>query len=109
MRCVNRSSTRFPIRIDSRPGILSGEAGRAAYDTIVRAVKDAQERRVDAIATAPVNKEAFRWPVFPWHGHTDLLAHLTGAPHVAMMFESAGAAGRARDHSHSAGGGAAAR
>src|SRR5207237_1940121 len=24
----------------------------------------------------------------PWNGHTDLLAHLTGASHVAMMFYS---------------------
>ena len=24
----------------------------------------------------------------PWRGHTDLLAHLTGSPFVAMMFES---------------------
>jgi 4-hydroxythreonine-4-phosphate dehydrogenase len=70
------------------PGILTGEAGRAAYDTIVRAVQDAQERRVDAIATAPVNKEAFRLADLPWNGHTDLLAHLTSAPHVAMLFES---------------------
>jgi 4-hydroxythreonine-4-phosphate dehydrogenase len=70
------------------PGILTGEAGRAAYDAIVRAVTDAQERRVDAIATAPVNKEAFRMAGLPWNGHTDLLAHLTGASHVAMLFES---------------------
>ena len=41
-----------------------------------------------AIATAPVNKEAFRLAGLPWSGHTDLLAHLTGAPHVAMMFYS---------------------
>ena len=33
---------------------------------------------VDAIATAPVNKEAFRLAGLPWSGHTDLLAHLTG-------------------------------
>jgi 4-hydroxythreonine-4-phosphate dehydrogenase len=69
-------------------GVLTGEAGRAAYDTIVRAVEDAQQQRVDGIATAPVNKEAFRLAGLPWHGHTDLLAHLTGAPHVAMMFQS---------------------
>jgi 4-hydroxythreonine-4-phosphate dehydrogenase len=43
---------------------------------------------VDAIATAPVNKEAFRLAGLPWTGHTDLLAHLTGAPHVAMLFYS---------------------
>ena len=46
------------------------------------------QRRVDAIATAPVNKEAFRLAGLPWSGHTDLLAHLTGASHVAMMFYS---------------------
>jgi 4-hydroxythreonine-4-phosphate dehydrogenase len=43
---------------------------------------------VDAIATAPINKEAFRLAGLPWSGHTDLLAHLTGSPHVAMMFYS---------------------
>src|SRR5919204_2057423 len=69
-------------------GVLSGAAGRAAYETIVRAVDDAREGRVDAIATAPVNKEAFRLAGLPWAGHTDLLAHLTGAQHVAMMFHS---------------------
>ncbi len=70
------------------PGVLSAAAGRAAYDVIVRAVDDAQRRVVDGIATAPVNKEAFRLAGLPWAGHTDLLAHLTGAPHVAMMFHS---------------------
>jgi 4-hydroxythreonine-4-phosphate dehydrogenase len=70
------------------PGRLSAAAGRAAYDTIVRAVDDAMHGAVDAIATAPINKEAFRLAGLPWHGHTDLLAHLTGAERVAMMFES---------------------
>jgi 4-hydroxythreonine-4-phosphate dehydrogenase len=70
------------------PGVLSADAGRAAYDTIVRAVADAQTHGVDAIATAPVNKEAFRLAGLPWSGHTDLLAHLTGARDVAMMFHS---------------------
>jgi 4-hydroxythreonine-4-phosphate dehydrogenase len=71
-----------------RPGVLSADAGRAAYDAIVRAVSDAQRGVVDAVATAPVNKEAFRLAGLPWSGHTDLLAHLTAAPHVAMMFYS---------------------
>ena len=39
-----------------------------------------------AIATAPINKEAFALAGLPWHGHTELLAHLTGASSVAMMF-----------------------
>jgi 4-hydroxythreonine-4-phosphate dehydrogenase len=70
------------------PGVLDGRAGRASYDVIVRAVRDAQAGRVDGVATAPVNKEAFRLAGLDWAGHTDLLAHLTGAAQVAMMFYS---------------------
>jgi 4-hydroxythreonine-4-phosphate dehydrogenase len=70
------------------PGVLSAEAGKAAYELIVAAVRDAKAGVVDAIATAPVNKLAFARAGLPWKGHTDLLAHLTGAPQVAMMFWS---------------------
>ena len=68
------------------PGMLSADAGRAAYDAIVRAVADARGGTIDAIATAPINKEAFALAELPWKGHTDLLAHLTQTPRVAMMF-----------------------
>jgi 4-hydroxythreonine-4-phosphate dehydrogenase len=69
-------------------GRVSAEAGRAAYEAIVRAVEDAQGQRVAAIATAPINKEAFAAAGLPWKGHTDLLAHLTGASRGVMMFYS---------------------
>jgi 4-hydroxythreonine-4-phosphate dehydrogenase len=69
-------------------GRLSAEAGRSAYEAIVRAVEDAQQHKLDAIATAPINKEALRLAGLPWNGHTDLLAHLTAARDVAMMFYS---------------------
>jgi 4-hydroxythreonine-4-phosphate dehydrogenase len=69
-------------------GQLSAEGGRSAYEAIVRAVEDAQQKKVDAIATAPINKEALRLAGLPWNGHTDLLAHLTAARDVAMMFYS---------------------
>ena len=70
------------------PGELSAAAGQAAYDAIRAAVRDAQAGAVAAIATAPVNKLAFARAGLPWKGHTDLLAHLTGSPQVAMMFWS---------------------
>jgi 4-hydroxythreonine-4-phosphate dehydrogenase len=69
-------------------GRISAAAGRAAYDAIVRAVEDATRGVIDAIATAPINKEAFAAAGLPWPGHTDLLAHLTGAKRVAMMFHA---------------------
>jgi len=70
------------------PGELSAQAGQAAYETICAAVKDAQAGVVAAVATAPVNKLAFARAGLPWKGHTDLLAHLTGSAHAAMMFWS---------------------
>ena len=77
-----------PAAMTFAPGVLSAGAGRAAHDVIVRAVDDVRRGDVAAIATAPINKEAFRLAGLPWSGHTDLLAHLTGARDVAMMFHS---------------------
>jgi 4-hydroxythreonine-4-phosphate dehydrogenase len=71
-----------------RPGEVSPEAGRQAHAAIVKAVEDARASRVDAIATAPINKEAFALAGLPWPGHTELLQELTGAPRVAMMFHA---------------------
>jgi 4-hydroxythreonine-4-phosphate dehydrogenase len=70
------------------PGELSADAGRAAYECIVRAVNDARAQAVDAIATAPINKLAFARAGIPWKGHTDLLAHLCGVSQVAMLFHA---------------------
>jgi 4-hydroxythreonine-4-phosphate dehydrogenase len=67
-------------------GQVSAAAGRAAYEAIVAAVRDAQAGRVEAIATAPISKAAFAAAGLPWRGHTELLAALTGARSVAMMF-----------------------
>jgi 4-hydroxythreonine-4-phosphate dehydrogenase len=69
-------------------GVLSAEAGLAAYETIRAAVRDAVAGTVDGIATAPVNKLAFSRAGLRWKGHTDLLAELTHSPRVAMMFWS---------------------
>ena len=70
------------------PGRATAASGTAAYEAIDAAVRDAREGRVAAIATGPVSKEALAMAGYPWKGHTDLLAHLTGASRVAMMFWS---------------------
>jgi 4-hydroxythreonine-4-phosphate dehydrogenase len=70
------------------PGVLSAEAGLASYDVLCRAVADALAGKIDAIATAPINKHAWAMAGLPWKGHTDLLADLTDTPKVAMLFWS---------------------
>jgi 4-hydroxythreonine-4-phosphate dehydrogenase len=77
-----------PEGVQFTPGLLSGEAGQAAYEAICAAVRDAQAGSIAAIATAPINKLAFSKAGLPWKGHTDLLGHLTRSPRVAMMFWS---------------------
>lgn len=69
-------------------GRATAAGGQAAYDAIATAVGDALEKKIDAIATGPLSKEALAMAGHPWKGHTDLLAHLTGATRVAMMFWS---------------------
>ena len=69
-------------------GRIDAGAARAAYDAIVRATQDAMAAHVDAVVTAPINKEAFAAAGLPWRGHTDLLAHLCGVDDVVMMFWS---------------------
>lgn len=69
-------------------GTVDAASGQRAYDEVVRAVADCRAGRVDAIATAPINKAAFAAAGLPWRGHTDLLAHLCGVDDAAMMFWS---------------------
>ena len=66
-------------------GKLSAIAGEAAYQYLVVAAKLAMERKVGAICTAPLNKEALQAAGHKFPGHTELLAHLTGTPEVSMM------------------------
>jgi 4-hydroxythreonine-4-phosphate dehydrogenase len=66
-------------------GKVSPVAGEAAYRYIERAVKLAQEGEIDAICTAPINKEALNAAGHRYPGHTELLAQLTGTPEVSLM------------------------
>jgi 4-hydroxythreonine-4-phosphate dehydrogenase len=71
-------------------GRVSPEAGRAAAEAVLRAAADAKAGRVDALVTAPLNKESLRAAGYPWPGHTELLAEAAGSPDVAMLFVGGG-------------------
>jgi 4-hydroxythreonine-4-phosphate dehydrogenase len=66
-------------------GKLSPVAGDAAYQYIARAVALAEANDIDAICTAPLNKEALHAGGHKFPGHTEMLAHLTGVEEVSMM------------------------
>lgn len=61
------------------------ETGRAAAECILKAVDLALAGEVDAIATAPLNKEGLNLAGYAYPGHTELLAELTQTTDYAMM------------------------
>ena len=69
-------------------GELSAVAGHAAYEYIRVASELAVRGEVQAICTAPLNKEALHAAGHIYPGHTELLAHLTGTEEVSMMLSS---------------------
>jgi len=69
-------------------GELSAVAGDAAYKFIARAVELALAHEVDAICTAPLNKEALHAGGHLYPGHTEMLAELTGTDEVSMLLNA---------------------
>jgi len=66
-------------------GQISAAAGDAAYRFLERAIALAKDGAIDAICTAPLNKEALHKGGHIYPGHTEILAALTGTSDFAMM------------------------
>lgn len=66
-------------------GQVSAAGGEWAYRAVARACERVQAGLADAIVTAPLSKEALHLAGYPFEGHTELLAHLTGQRDAVMM------------------------
>ncbi len=69
-------------------GKISAAAGEAAYQYVVKAVELALAGKIAVIVTAPLNKAALHAAGHHFDGHTELLAHLTGAKSSFMLLAS---------------------
>ena len=67
-------------------GTVQSEAGCAAYAYLTRAIADALEGTIEAICTAPINKESLRAAGIPHLDHTAILSHQTGVRDVMTLF-----------------------
>ncbi|MFG6076581.1 D-threonate 4-phosphate dehydrogenase [Erwinia sp. OPT-41] len=68
-----------------KPGVVQVAAGDLAYRCVKRATELALAGEVQAIATAPLNKEALHSAGHLYPGHTELLAKLTDSKNYAMV------------------------
>ncbi len=77
-------------RITTKPsvfeaGILNPRAAAAAFKAIEMAAKLALSGEVQAIATAPINKEGMKQIGFPFPGHTEFFAEAAHEDDFGMM------------------------
>lgn len=69
-------------------GQISPPGGEAAYQYVVKAVELALADDIAVIVTAPLNKGAMHGAGHHFDGHTELLAHLSGAKSSFMLLAS---------------------
>jgi len=71
-------------------GESTKEAGKAAFASLERACKDIKAGLVNALVTAPINKENIQSEQFKFSGHTEYLASQFGGEHkdALMMMVS---------------------
>ena len=75
-----------PLTGALRLGENSAVGGAAAAEAVLAAARDALAGRVDALVTAPLNKESLAAAGHRWPGHTEMLAEAAGVSDVAMLF-----------------------
>jgi 4-hydroxythreonine-4-phosphate dehydrogenase len=71
-------------------GVAAAKSGEASVAFIRTAVRLAQTGCIDAIVTAPINKEAINLGGCHYPGHTELLTDLTDAQEAGMMIVGGG-------------------
>lgn len=73
-----------------RFGRVSAMCGRAAYEYIETCISMANARKVDAVTTTTINKEALKLAGVPYIGHTEIFGALTGTEDPLTIFEVRG-------------------
>ena len=87
---VFHAQGRFPD-VAFWPDTIGGQdVAGAVIGAIETAVKAAVSGKAAAVVTAPINKARLLAAGFPFAGHTEYLAELTGAPRAVMMLAGGG-------------------
>lgn len=66
-------------------GVVNANCGDAAFRCITAAIDDAMNKKLAAVVTGPINKEALNLAGHSFAGHTELFAHYTKTPNFAML------------------------
>lgn len=76
--------------LDLQLGKVQAMCGKAVYDYIAAATNLALHKEIDAIATAPINKESLKAGGVNFIGHTEIFGALCNVADPLTMFETCG-------------------
>ena len=68
-----------------KPGVVSKKSGLYSYKSFLRAIKLAKNKKVDAILTLPIHKEAWSKARVDYKGHTDMLRDIFKKDAIMML------------------------
>jgi len=70
------------------PGKASRESGKAAFTALKQACDELKEGLIDALVTAPIDKQTIHSDEFPFKGHTEYLTQFFGSNESLMFMVS---------------------
>lgn len=70
-----------PGKVDTDSGKISGNAVKLAIDLCLK-------KYFDSMVTLPVNKKSLNLGGYNYHGHTEMLSHLTSSKNIFMLMYS---------------------
>ena len=81
----------FPVlgSASVQPGKPTKRSASAMLGYVKEAVRMVCDKEAAAVVTGPINKAAAKKAGFDWPGHTEYIAHLTGAKEFCMMLGGA--------------------
>ncbi len=67
------------------PGIIDAKSGEYSYKSFIKAIELAKEKKVNAISTLPINKEAWGKAGLKYKGHTEVLRDIFQKNAIMML------------------------
>ena len=74
--------------LEIMPGKASKQSGKAAFTALKQACDELKEGVIDALVTAPIDKQSIHSEEFPFKGHTEYLTQFFGAAESLMFLVS---------------------
>jgi len=68
-----------------KPGKIDKKSGKYSYKSFLKAIELAKEKKVDAIVTLPINKEAWAKAGIKYKGHTEVLRNIFKKNAIMML------------------------